>query len=153
MKTLIIFIFSIFTLANLSAQSLKTLHNVDDSKIALAGYSPVSYIDLGLAQQGSKAYKSIHDGVTYYFTDAEQKAKFDSNAAKYLPQYGGFCAFGIYAGAKFRTDPNKFLIINEKLYLFLNNVELDAKQLWLEKGERALISTANSNWEKLKDQY
>ena len=35
----------------------KKANNIDNSNIALAGYSPVSYLDLGLAQIGNKAYK------------------------------------------------------------------------------------------------
>ncbi|MEM7040060.1 MAG: YHS domain-containing (seleno)protein [Bacteroidota bacterium] len=123
--------------------------NVDDSKIALQGYSPVSYLDLGLAQLGKKAYKSDHEGLHYYFTSAEQKASFDANPKKYLPQYGGFCAFGIYAGAKFRVDPHKFLVRNGKLYLFLYDLEVDAKQLWIEGNEAELLKKANTNWTKL----
>lgn len=30
----------------------KMANNIDDSKIALQGYSPVSYLDLGIAQKG-----------------------------------------------------------------------------------------------------
>ena len=32
--------------------NIRATYNVDDSKIALQGFSPVSYIELGLAQQG-----------------------------------------------------------------------------------------------------
>ncbi|CAL2065528.1 YHS domain-containing (seleno)protein [Tenacibaculum sp. 190524A05c] len=132
----------------------KKANNIDNSNIALQGYSPVSYLDLNLAQRGSKNYKSTHEGVTYYFTSEAQKSTFDSNPKKYLPQYGGYCAFGTYAGAKFRVDPNKFLVISNKYYLFLNNVELDAKQLWLkEKNDEKLISKANNNWKKLRRTY
>lgn len=128
----------------------KKANNIDDSKIALQGYSPVSYLELGLAQRGSKAYKSVYKDIAYYFTSAEQKASFDKNPKKYLPQYGGFCAFGIYAGAKFRVDPNKFLVQNGKYYLFLNDVEVDAKQLWIAEADQAkLRDTANTNWKKL----
>ncbi len=127
----------------------KMANNVDNSNIALQGYSPVSYVDLGLAQRGMKEFKSEYEGILYYFTTIEQKKSFDLNPEKYLPQYGGFCAFGMYAGAKFRVDPNKFIVKNGKYYLFLNNVELDAKQLWLNENETALISTAEKNWKKL----
>ena len=34
----------------------KMSNNIDNSNIALSGYSPVSYLDLGLAQRGNKAY-------------------------------------------------------------------------------------------------
>ncbi len=125
-------------------------NNIDNSNIALQGYSPVSYLDLGLAQVGNKNFKSEYNKVNYYFTSAEQKATFDKNPAKYMPEFGGFCAFGIYAGAKFRVDPNKFIVEDGKYYLYLNNVELDAKQLWLaENNHDKLKSVADKNWEKL----
>ncbi len=129
----------------------KKANNIDDSKIGLQGYSPVSYLDLGLAQRGTKNFKSIHKEIAYYFTSKEQKKKFDKNPEKYMPEYGGYCAFGIYAGAKFRVDPNKFLVSDGKYYLFLNDVEVDAMQLWIgEKDESKLVSKADSNWKTLK---
>ncbi|WP_299113224.1 YHS domain-containing (seleno)protein [uncultured Winogradskyella sp.] len=125
-------------------------NNIDNSNIALQGYSPVSYLDLGLAQKGNKSYKSEYKKVVYYFTSSEQKASFDKNPERYLPQYGGFCAFGCYAGAKFRVDPNKFIVEDGKYYLYLNNVELDAKQLWLaENNHNKLKAVADKNWKKL----
>ena len=132
----------------------KKANNIDNSNIALQGYSPVSYLDLGIAQKGIKEFKSEHNKVVYYFTDAEQKKKFDKNPSKYLPQYGGYCAFGVYAGAKFRPDPNKFIVKDGKYFLYLYNIELDAQQLWLaENNHSGLIKKANSNWQKLKSTY
>lgn len=149
MKQLIVFIaFSILSLASF-AQDYKA-NNIDNSNIALQGYSPVSYADLGLAQKGVKDFKSTYQDIVYYFTSAEQKATFDKNPTKYLPAYGGFCAFGIYAGAKFRPDPNKFISKDGTYYLYLYNLELDAQQLWLdEKDHNKLVTTANTNWKKL----
>ncbi len=132
-----------------SAQD-KMANNLDNSNIALQGFSPVSYLDLGIAQKGLKEYKSEYEKVVYYFTSAEQKATFDKNPSKYKPQYGGFCAFGAYAGAKFRPDPNKFIVKEGKYFLFLYNLELDAQQLWMaEKNHDKLVSVANKNWTKL----
>ena len=147
-KTTIVLVAFLLTTA-LFAQNNKA-NNIDNSNIALQGYSPVSYLDLELAQKGNKSFKSDYKKVVYYFTSAEQKATFDKTPEKYLPQYGGFCAFGCYAGAKFRVDPNKFIVENGKYYLYLNNVELDAKQLWLaESNHNKLKSKADKNWEKL----
>lgn len=132
----------------------KKANNIDNSNIALQGYSPVSYLDLKLAQKGNKNFKSEYKKVVYYFTSAKQKATFDKNPKKYLPQYGGYCAFGCYAGAKFRVDPNKFIVKEGKYYLFLNNVELDAKQLWLaENNHYKLKNTADKNWKNLSKTY
>ncbi|MEN7550608.1 YHS domain-containing (seleno)protein [Rapidithrix thailandica] len=126
----------------------KAQFNIDDSKIALNGYSAVSYLDLNLAQRGDKDYMSEYEEVKYFFVNAEQKKKFDTNPGKYLPQFGGYCATGVAINAKFRTDPNKFLVRNGKLYLFLNSIEVDALQVWL-ADEKSLTKKAYENWPKL----
>jgi len=147
MKSSSIFValFVFFSL-NAFAQDNKA-NNIDNSNIALQGYSPVSYADLGLAQKGVKEFKSEYEKVVYYFTSADQKASFDKNPKKYLPEYGGFCAFGVYAGAKFRPDPNKFITKDGKYFLYLYNLELDAQQLWLnENDHNKLVKVANKNW-------
>ena len=133
---------------NVMAQD-KMANNIDDSKIALQGYSPVSYLDLGIAQKGLKEYKATYDGLSYYFTGADQKKSFEANPKKYLPQYGGYCAFGISVGAKFRVDPNKFVVSDGKYYLFLYDLEVDAQQLWLGGNHQELVKKANANWVKL----
>ena len=148
LKTSIVALAILLT-TNMFAQN-NMANNIDNSNIALQGFSPVSYLDLELAQKGSKNFKSQYKKVVYYFTSAEQKTTFDKNPGKYLPQYGGFCAFGAYAGAKFRVDPNKFIVNNGKYFLYLNNVELDAKQLWLaENNHSKLKGVADKNWKKL----
>jgi len=145
MKTLSILIATFFVATIGFAQS----YNTDDSKIALQGYSPVSYLDLGIAQKGVKTYKTTYDGLAYYFTSEDQQKTFEAYPKKYLPQYGGFCAFGVSVGAKFRTNPYKFVVNNGKYYLFLYDIEVDAQQLWLANNHQELVSKANSNWSKL----
>lgn len=153
LKSISILIIAVVT-ANLTFAQDKKANNIDNSNIALLGYSPVSYLDLGIAQRGIKEFKTEHNKVVYYFTNADQKKKFDKNPSKYLPQYGGYCAFGVYAGAKFRPDPNKFIVKDGKYFLFLYNLELDAQQLWLaENNHNKLVSKANTNWSKLKNTY
>ena len=148
---LVITLFSI-SLSHAIGQS-KTEYNIDNSNVALSGFSPVSYLDLGLAQRGVKTHKSTYDDVIYYFTNEEQKAKFDKDPERYLPQFGGYCAFGVYVGAKFRTDPNKFVVKDDQYFLFLNDLEVDAKQLWLAEDHKKLTSKAKKNWEKLRSTY
>ncbi|MEP1094574.1 MAG: YHS domain-containing (seleno)protein [Cyclobacteriaceae bacterium] len=145
MKRLLIITLILVTSLAVKAQE----YNTGATKIALNGYSPVSYIDLNLAQRGVKEFKSEYEGIKYYFTSAEQKATFDKNPAKYLAQYGGWCSTGIAVGAKFRTDPNKFLVENGKLYVFLNDLEVDAKQLWT-ADSKEMKKNAEKNWPALK---
>ena len=69
-KTVFAKLFAVIGSAGM-AQNFKANHNKDDSKIALLGYSPVSYLDLGIAQKGVKEYKATFDGLNYYFTTKE----------------------------------------------------------------------------------
>jgi YHS domain-containing protein len=152
MKTIkgVVAAFVLTILANAAfAQNFKANHNTDDSKIALQGYSPVSYLDLGIAQKGLKEFKAAHEGMNYYFTSKDQKSKFEVNPTKYMPQYGGYCAFGVSVGAKFRTDANKFVVKDGKYFLFLNDLEVDAQQLWLDGSHDKLVAKADGNWTKL----
>lgn len=153
LKNISILLVAVVTVNTSFAQD-KQANNIDNSNIALQGYSPVSYLDLGIAQRGVKDFKSEHNKIVYFFTNADQKKKFDKNPSKYLPQYGGYCAFGVYAGAKFRPDPNKFIVKDGKYFLYLYNLELDAQQLWLaENNHNKLVQKANENWRKLKNTY
>ena len=153
LKNISILLVAVVTVNTSFAQD-KQANNIDNSNIALQGYSPVSYLDLGIAQRGVKDFKSEHNKIVYFFTNADQKKKFDKNPSKYLPQYVGYCAFGVYAGAKFRPDPNKFIVKDGKYFLYLYNLELDAQQLWLaENNHNKLVQKANENWRKLKNTY
>lgn len=149
MKSLSLVIATMLLFTTLGFSQDKASQNIDDSKIALQGYSPVSYLELEIAQKGVKEHKSTYEGLAYYFTNEEQKKSFEANPKKYLPEYGGYCAFGVSVGAKFRVDPNKFVVKDGKYYLFLYNLEVDAQQLWLAGNHKELVSKANSNWKKL----
>jgi YHS domain-containing protein len=71
--------------------------------------------------KGSKEFAVYHQGVTYYFSSAENKALFKANPAKYEPEYGGWCAYAMGKnGEKVNIDPATFKIMNGKLYLFYN---------------------------------
>ncbi len=138
---------ALFQIGLLSAQSHS--YSTDDSKIALEGYSPVSYIDDGKAQLGKKDYKSTFDGVTYYFINQAQKDRFEANPSKYKAQYGGWCAFAVSLGGKFQPDHQKFRIVNGKLYLFTKNPEGDFVEVWEKEGKEKHIMQADENWQTM----
>ena len=125
-------------------------YNLDDTGIALQGYSPVSYFEKGKAEKGKKEFKVTDKGVHYYFTSAEQKKTFLENRTKYEPAFGGWCALGMAVEGRFRIDPESFKIVNGRLFLFLNNVEVDAKVAWNQKSnEGELTRKADKFWKKV----
>ena len=81
MKTIKI-IAALLLVTSMSFAQDKKSQNIDDSKVALHGYSPVSYLELGLAQRGSKQFKSEYEGVKYFFTSIEQKQAFDKHTGQ-----------------------------------------------------------------------
>jgi YHS domain-containing protein len=108
---------AIMALALASAAVAKSLVNVDGSGVGLKGYDPVAYFTQAKAVKGDAPFQSKADGVIYYFASAENKAAFDTNPAKYEPQFGGFCAWAVSRGYTASVDPNAFQIVNGRLLL------------------------------------
>lgn len=86
----------------------------------LNGYDPVAYFTDGRPIRGSSSIASEHDGRQYYFASEQHKRLFDAEPEKYLPQYGGYCAFGVSMGQLFDIDPETGQVLDGKLYLNLN---------------------------------
>lgn len=120
--------------------------NVGADGIGIQGFSPVSYFTEGRAVRGEARFAAEHDGVTYYLASARELEMFTASPEKYAPQCGGWCAFGMSIEDKFPVDPTTFRVIDGKLYLFLNNEEVDASRLWDEGDARAQIQAAEKHW-------
>lgn len=116
-------------------------------RLGVSGYSPVSYIERRRAEPGSPLHRANHQGVTYFFTNARQVKEFKADPERYLPAYGGFCAFGCSVDSKFVPDPTSFEVIDGRTHLFLKNEEVDARQIWSDADEREARSKADAFWE------
>jgi YHS domain-containing protein len=110
--------------------------------LGLHGADPVALLDNGINAEGSAAYAAAHDGVAYYFSSEENMKAFEANPARYAPQYGGFCAFGVSVGKKFDGDPRYAAVLDDKLYVFLNE---DVFKAYL-KDEAGTITKASGYW-------
>lgn len=118
----------------------------ENANTAISGYDPVAYFKQNEAVRGSGMHTAEHAGQTYLFASEENKAEFSKNPAKYAPQFGGYCAFGVSKGKKFFSDPTVFAVVNGKLYLNLNK---DIQAKW--NAEQAqLIKDANGEWTKIR---
>lgn len=88
--------------------------------LGLHGIDPVSMFEGAGPAIGDAVYTSEHDGVDYYFATAKAQQQFDADPDAFLPQFGGFCAYGVYVGKKLDGDVRYADIVNGKLYLFVN---------------------------------
>jgi YHS domain-containing protein len=117
------------------------------STVGVGGYDLVTYQTGKKPLPGNGNYLTVHDGVTYLFVSEANKVAFDAAPTKYLPAYGGWCAFGVSVGKKFVGDPNVWEVVDGRLYLNLDN---SIKTMWL--GDvHGNIAKAEKNWPKIRN--
>jgi len=92
--------------------------DADGARVMLKGADVVSYFTAGKDAVGSPQIKSVYQDVTFRFASSANKALFDANPTKYLPQYGGYCANGLVYGIPWGGDADTWLIQDGKLYIF-----------------------------------
>ena len=92
-----------------------------ENGIAIKGYDPVAYFTDQKPIKGVPEYAADYDGATYEFVSAAHRVLFVETPEKYVPQFGGFCAYGTAQGHKPVIDPAAFTIVDGKLYLNYNS--------------------------------
>lgn len=124
--------------------------NVNKNGFAADGYDVVAYFD-NTPIEGQEKYKTEIDGVKYQFSSEENLQKFKENPEKYIPQYGGWCAYAIsLKNQKVEVNPKTFEIADGKLYLFYNAWGTNTLKLWQKEGAEKLRVQADKNWDKTK---
>lgn len=98
------------------------------SDTAILGYDPVAYFTDGKPMKGDDAYVTEWMGAKWKFASAAHRDLFKAEPEKYAPQYGGYCAYGVAQDNLVSIEPDKFAIIDGKLYLNYNE---DVQQKWL----------------------
>ena len=122
---------------------LKT--HVREDGIAVGGYDVTEYFN-GAPKKGKTEFQSVHDGSAYHFASAENKAKFDTNPSSFLPQYNGWCATAASEGKYYYSNPEAFIIQNDKLFLFFDDNEgSDTRSDW-RKDPDTRQENADRHW-------
>ena len=111
--------------------------------LAIKGYDPVAYFEMGDAVKGSEHFRYEWLGQEWRFTSAEHRDLFASNPIKYLPQYGGYCS---ETHTVAEVNPTAWQIVGGRLYLFFS--ESSAKKFARDKGAQSMLER---HWETVKD--
>ena len=117
-----------------------------NAPLGLHGVDPVAFISTGNRIEGAAKFSAVQDGVAYYFSSQANLDAFKASPARYLPQNGGFCTFGVSVGKKFDGDPRWADVRNGKLYVFLSEEIFNAYQ----KDPEGAIAKAEANWKKIR---
>lgn len=142
LKTQLKFFLALFALA-CYAQAADYTHSTP----AVQGYDVVSYQTGKRPIRGNGNFVAVHDGATYQFSSANNQKTFEKDPEKYVPAYGGYCAFGTSVGKKFIGEPEVWRIVDGKLYL---NLDTSIQSEWL-KDVPGRIRSADANWCNIKD--
>ena len=121
--------------------------NVDSKGVILNGYDAVAFFKQRKPVKGNSGIESTYQGATYLFASTADKADFDKDPAKYAPQYGGFCAYGVVNGilSNIEGNPDAFAVYKGKLYMCGDQGALRGFRSNIDSN----IEKADTNWRQL----
>ena len=117
--------------------------NVNTDNVAINCYDVISCWN-GTPTVGQPSCTFIHEGCTWHFCNEQNKKQFEANPGKYVPQFGGYCAWGVSEGKSCSVDPTCYTLAGDKLYFFCDS---NAKSQW-ESNCTTCCPSAESNWSK-----
>lgn len=127
--------------------------NLEDGRLALAGYDAVSYFTESDPQKGKESLSLERAGVVYLFSTTENRERFREDPESYEPAFGGWCAWAMLAGEKVEVDPRRYRIYEGKLLLFYDGFWGNTLEKWKRKvaseNESKLFSQAEANWKEI----
>jgi YHS domain-containing protein len=146
MKQLFLLCLVIGLVLPVSAQT-KTLLNLDNSGVAIQGHDPVAFFTDGKPVKGKPEFEAKHNGATYRFASKENRDLFTKEPAKYEPQFGGYCAYGVSRNKLAPVDIEAFQIVDGKLLMQYSKGVRDD----FNKDTKGNLSKAAANWPGLVD--
>lgn len=114
-------------------------------ELAIQGYDPVAYFTDGKPVQGQPAHAHDWMGARWLFASKAHLDLFKAEPEKYAPQYGGYCAYGVAQDNLVSIEPDKFKIVEGKLYL---NYNAEVQATW-SKDPRRYIQQADAKFKAL----
>ena len=117
----------------------------DKDGVAVGGYDTVAYFEDGRAVKGRSELNVEYAGVVWRFASEKHRKQFLSDAARYIPQFGGYCAYAVAKGYTATADPTVWRVVDGKLYLNYNRA---VQRVW-EDSHAELIELASKNWPSL----
>lgn len=146
MRNILASILLVVALFGLGITNASDVNKHETLVLGASGYDVVSYWSEQKAQRGSGYHVTEYKGVNYLFSSEENLNKFNKNPDRYLPAYGGYCAYGVAVGKKFAASPEIWKIVDGKLYF---NLDSDIQKTW-EKELKGNIKKADKNWKNIR---
>ncbi|WP_204344179.1 YHS domain-containing (seleno)protein [Psychroserpens algicola] len=137
----------VFGILNTSAQTID--YNTKAGYVA-KGYDVVAYFN-NEAIKGRDTFQTTYDDVKFKFSSEANLNTFKNNPQRYIPQYGGYCAYAVAVDSKkIDINPKTFEIRDGKLYLFYNSWFNNTLTSWKKNNVKGLQEKADQHWEVIK---
>jgi YHS domain-containing protein len=116
--------------------------NIDKNGLANEGYDVVAYHTDNQALKGDAKFNEWFHGANYFFSSKAHQELFRADPKKYLPQYGGFCAYAMSLGKVRPVNPEIFSVENGRLMLQHTKEAFDL----FKKDVNGNVAKADSKW-------
>lgn len=121
------------------------LTSLGENAVAFDGYDPVAVHNHQKLMKGLPQYVSFYRGGLYHFSSQIHKNTFDSNPARYAPQFGGYCAMSMSMGKVEAADVKTWSIVNGRLVVQRNE---KAVNMW-KMNPQENLRKADMMWPKV----
>lgn len=115
---------------------------------AILGHDTVAYFTDGKPIKGNEEFTVDWMGAKWQFASKEHLDLFKAEPDRYAPQYGGYCAYGVAKDGLVSIEPDRFKVIDGKLYLNYND---EVQTAWL-KDPAGYIRQADKKFKSLLQQ-
>ena len=117
----------------------------DDNDVILAGYDAVAYFTEGKPVKGDDNFSTEYKDAEWFFSSQANLDAFLADPDRYVPQYGGYCAWAVSQGYTASGDPLQWSVVDDRLFL---NYDASVQATW--NADRAnFIKQADKNWPKV----
>ena len=114
--------------------------------LAIDGFDPVAYFVDGTPVPGLSEFEAWQGGVVWRFHNEGNRASFLAHPEVYGPQFGGYDPVDVARGVTVAGNPNFWVIIGERLYLFALEANRDA----FAANPKGVLAKASTRWPALE---
>ncbi len=148
-STLVIGISAALVITQCRVNDNNYLMNVNNKGVILDGYDTVAFFTVKKPVKGNAKIQAKYNDAIFYFSSEKNKKLFQKNPAKYVPQFGGWCAYAVSLGHVSPIGVDFFKIQNGRLILQHNQKAWDL----YEKEPAKNLVKADKNWPKLIERH
>ena len=126
---------------------MKRVLNTDGmGKFAFQGYDPVAFHTVSKAVKADPYIAAEAFGCKFLFSSEANKALFMKDPEKYLPAFGGYCAFGVSLGVFFPVEISTWEMVDGHVVFQFSE---EIKELFAE-DKTGNFAKAKTNWKKVE---